>query len=815
MFLLGLANLVVCSGLGFQMYVEAQVQENYQEISANLDGDVLVFIDNDGVPRIKASSLSDLFFAQGYVQARDRLFQCDILRKVASGTIASLLGDEYLDSDYFIHSIGIPEIARESIYKTRDEVLDLCQRYIDGVNHYLDNSINNLPMEYDLLKIMGLPLTYTPEEFTVEDVLCVLLYFSFQFSSNFGFNLGLEDFIKSIGVDAFQEFSRYLKINGEYNITEDDFITSNKSLILPLGNFTKINSMGLISSKFFGDFKGSNSWVVSGARTTSGKPIIANDPHLVIGNPGIMKSWQLECEENGLKLIGAQLPLLPGIILGRNKDISWGVTAPFFDCGDAWRIQLNPEGTHYLYNGTYHPINEKTVNVYSNDGKAHPYTIKKIPGHGVLLDMFGELLSFRWSAMIDTDPICNGSNMLNAFFDLFYSSSVDDILAISNPEEGWDEFPLNVLYATKSGDIGYFGMGKLPVRRNTRVQGAIPLNGSAVNDSWERWITQDEIPRCLNPASGMLYTANTKIDFPLDNSTLPYISSGWGDAYRAKRIRELLVNCTNSTMEDSRQIQGDLKDFWAPILLPLVLDELNKNNDYSEIQADAIEYLNVWGYSYGKNEIGASLYRAFLEEFRYNLLGDDLNLIKGIESDSASQVTFKFFTFDEILTNLTLDYNTSSIVKDLFDHKNTPETENITDIIQASFIDAINELISNHGQDINAWTWKKVNPLLLKHPFSKGDDLMGFLNVGPLEADGGSCIRLQKAGEGAATRFICEWQDTPLTSLVTPPGPSGNYFSPYRQTEMQLYLSNSLKYFPDDFQSIQGSNSFELILKLY
>ncbi|MHA1369133.1 MAG: penicillin acylase family protein, partial [Promethearchaeota archaeon] len=487
-FMIFILNLGIASSWGYVIYINEQGKIPHQEITVGLSGEALVLRDNDGVPYIKANSLEDLFFVQGYIEAQDRLFQCDLARHVARGTLSSILGKSQLESDVLVRTIGIPEIANATLSTLTEYVHNYLKRYIDGMNFYLKRNKGNLPFEYDLLKINGLPMDYKPENFSITDSISVLLYLSFAFNSNFGFNIYLEDFISKIGLETFNVYKKYLKVKNEYNISQEDLFTKHLSR-----SGSKLKSHGDFSGYLpvfrgiFGENRGSNSWVVSGDRTLSGKPILCNDPHLLIGNPGILKSWYLSCPARDFLLIGAQLPLLPGILIGKNSRVAWGLTASFFDCGDAWREMLDENNTHYFYNGSWHQLNEKLIQIRLLDGSIYETVVKRVPGHGVLIDINGQTVSFRWSAMIDTRPKNDGSTMFNAFFKLFLANDSEDVLPISDPDAGWDDFPINLVYATVDGDIGYLALGRIPIRANHRIEGAIPLDGTDPGNDWVRW----------------------------------------------------------------------------------------------------------------------------------------------------------------------------------------------------------------------------------------------------------------------------------------------------------------------------------------
>ena len=457
----------------------------------------------------------------------------------------------------------------------------------------------------------------------------------------------------------------------------------------------------------------------------------------------------------------------------------------------------------------YHPLVKKTIKIEVLGEEDISREINHVPGHGIMLNISGMQVSFRWSAMLDTQPENVGSNLLNAIYKMWFSENTGDIINIGDPTTGWDDLPLNVIFSTKEGDIGYLGLGRIPIRNNTKIQGTIPLDGTNSSNDWIRFVNAPEIPRVINPTSGFLYTANTKVEFPLDSTPPSYQAPAWGDSYRQNRIHELLQDTLNASIYQMQCIQGDLQDYWAPIMLDKVLNCLNENNISREsiLYENAIRVLDQWDYKYSKGSTGATIYNSFMNHYALAILGDDLDL--NIDQSHTDPI-FKHLACAEILVNLTLVYDTSSTIQALFDITDTSVIETKADIIMSSFSSAIEELSFKFNANVDYWTWSDYNPLYFTHAFNSGsEEIAGFLNLGPFAADGGWCVRLQRHGEGAATRFINDWGDgNPTTSLVTPPGPSGNFISDNRKSEVDTYLDNELKVFPLDIPHNYSISAF-------
>lgn len=779
-------------GTGIGAYVANRAGPPFETVDAGGIGTATVHVDVHGVPRIVASSLDALFFAQGYVQGRDGLFMADLARRIGSGRLAELLGDSQVDKDLLMHAIDIPGIARASIARTSPATLRLCQAYIDGINSYARGARGRLPIEYDILKATGLPLVYRIEPFTVEDIMHVLLYLAFEFSSNLGFNVGMHDFVSAIGVDAFAGFKRYLKAGDEYTITE-------ACMEIPAGagraSTAPAASAMLASPRLAGSAGGSNAWAVAGSRTASGVPMLASDPHMKVSTPGLLKSWSLACPAEDLVLVGAQLPLVPGIFIGRNDHVAWGMTAPFLDCGDAWWESIDAGGGRYWYNGSYHPIRSSTVSIWSSSGKIHERTIERVPGHGVLLDIDGTTVSYRWAAMIDERPDSNGSALLDALFSMFTARDAGNVMDVmGNPASGWDDFPLHVIFATRGGDIGFVGAGRVPVRGNQVSRGAVPLDGRSPDNDWIRFTAPGEIQHVVNPPEGMVYAANSKVSFPTAGSPPAYLAPGWGNAYRQNRIRDVLAGWSAATIDDMRRLQGDVMDQWAPVLVPCILAAVG---GLGEPHATARQQLAAWDHAYTRDSTGASIYAAFVKHYGYAILGDELGLTHDQSPATNLHRVFKHVVHAEILVNLTLDYESSAGARALFDDAGTGTIETRDDIITRAFLAATGELAATLGPDPRMWRWARYNVVEFKHPFNANGRIIGALNLGPYELDGGHAVRMQRGDECAATRFLVAWTPVPFTSVVTPPGPRGNPLAAGRDTEMALYAANALKPYVD------------------
>lgn len=551
--LLGLVlGVVLLAALGVYLTLRASLSQVEGRIALKgLSAPVEVVRDRWGVVRVRAASLEDLFFAQGFVHAQERLWQMEFQRRVGQGRLAEVLGEAALPQDRFLRTWGFyraAESAYERLYPEEKRVVDA---YVAGVNAFLESGAP-LPPEFRLL-------SFRPEPWTGPDVLVWAKMMSFDLSMNWEEEL-LRHRLLARGVSP----ERLLELLPPY--PEDaPTILQAEDLNLPLSREEAPAALLRLAPPRF--LEASNNWVVSGSRTATGKPFLADDPHLGLQAPSLWFLMALEAP--GYRVIGATLPGVPGIVIGRNERIAWGVTNVGADVQDLYLLE-DVGGKGYRYKGQVVPYRVREERIRVKGGKEEVLWVRETHYGPVITDALQDPpktpMALRWVSLDEEDHI------LMAFLGV-------------NRARNWQEFTealrhysapsQNFVYADVDGNIGYIAPGKFPIRREGHT-GMVPVPGNGEWD-WQGYRKPEEWPKVLNPKEGFVVTANHKVT----PKGFPYaLTYDWAEPYRAERIREMLLAKEKLSLEDMKAIQMDQKSLLFRDFRP-VLELLNPLSERS------------------------------------------------------------------------------------------------------------------------------------------------------------------------------------------------------------------------------------------
>ena len=502
---------------------------------------IIVDRDQYGIPHIQANNFHDGIFAQGFVEAQDRLWQMEYRRRFANGNLAEILGEGGIEMDQFIRTLGIDDAAQIAYDLLSPEAKAIVDAYSNGVNAYLVNA-TDLPPEFD-------QLGYQLEYWQPTDTVAIAQLQNYLVGTTDGGELTrLELLSQGITPERIDELlpayeegdTTILKTADielqEFEIEAPDIATINQNEIVEIAIIDDLISL-------FPSMEASNNWVVSGDRTTTDKPFLANDPHLGLENPSVW--YQTEINTPELQVIGVSLPGLPSIQIGRNDNIAWGQTATLVDTSDYYLLSETPDGEGYLYQGEIQPyeIREETIEV--RDGETITFEVKESIYGSVVSDIFGMEQPVALKSL-GLEPV-NG--LIESFFGI-------------NQATNWEEFtsslesvvnPINnFVYADIEGNIGYIAPGLYPIRQPGHT-GKYPVLGTGEFD-WQDFIPNEDIPQIYNPESGYIVTANNQ----LTPNNYPYaINGSFDEPYRAERITELIESKEKLSLEDMKAIQFD------------------------------------------------------------------------------------------------------------------------------------------------------------------------------------------------------------------------------------------------------------------
>ena len=503
-------------------------QVNGKVTVAGLSGAVEIVRDRNGIPYIYGKTDHDAFFALGYVHAQDRLWQMELQRRIGAGRLSEVLGDATIETDQFLRTLGVYRAAEASWPALAPEAQSALQAYADGVNTFLAEG-HPLPPEFVILG-------FKPEPWQPADSLVWAKMMSWNLGDTYGDDLLRGQMTAALGPErAAQLMPGYPA--GTPIILPPDAMAAE---LLRVDNVLR-ETLGLGDKS-----NGSNNWVVNGARTASGKPLLANDPHLGAQIPAI---WYLAgIQGDKVHAVGATLPGLPAVVIGHNDEIAWGVTNLGPDVQDLYIERVNPANPgQYEVNGQWTDLQVVPEEIKVKGEEKPIDWAARATRHGPLIsdvtDERGHALALRWPAL---DP---GDTTMNAFLAINYARNWDDFTAAMRDYIGPSQ---NFVFADRAGNIGYFGPGRIPVR--AKGDGTTPVPGWTDEYAWTGWIPFEQLPHAYNPADGYVVTANNKVvpdDYPY------FITTDWAPPYRAKRIVELLTAKNGLTPDDYARIQGD------------------------------------------------------------------------------------------------------------------------------------------------------------------------------------------------------------------------------------------------------------------
>jgi penicillin amidase len=697
-------------------YVAARRSFPQTEGSLRLPGlgaSVQVYRDPMGVPQIYASSLHDLLMAQGFVHAQDRFWQMEFSRRIGSGRLAEILGPSALDSDLFIRTVGWHRTAAQELEQMSAEELATLQAYADGVNAYISSrGPNRLGLEFAILGLTG--VRFDPEPWTPLNTLTWAKVMAWDLGGNYTDELLRAQIAAQVGPSAVSVL--FPPYSADYPVIVPHPLTSSTLDSIPEAAYS--------AARIFGDGSdlGSNNWVVAGSRTETGMPLLANDPHLGIQMPSIWYEIGLHCDPVGpecpMEVVGSSFPGTPGVIIGHNERIAWGVTNLGPDVQDLFIERINPENPNqYEYQGQWldMEIVREEIRVA---GQAEPVVLHaRVTRHGPIInDVIGgpeEEWSFGWEPLALSWTALQPGTMMRSVLMLDQAGNWDEF---REALRYWDVPSQNFVYADVEGNIGYQSPGRIPIRANGN--GSMPVPGWSGDHDWVDTIPFDELPRAFNPPEGYIVTANHAVvgpDFPY------FISMDWDPGYRARRIVALIEADPSLSVADMQAIQGDSSPVWAQDILPYVLGLPTPDAHLAEAQG----LLRAWDGRAVRDSAGAAL----LEAFR-------LHLVRATFEDELGQnlLSRDFGNLMVALENLLPDP-----ASPWFDNLNTPEVEDRDAILLQALGQAVEELTGSLGSDTSRWRWGDLHTAtFVNQSLGKSGirPIEMIFNRGPVEVDG-------------------------------------------------------------------------------
>jgi len=764
--LLALLLLLILLAAAFWAYRVALLpQVNGTLKVPGLAAPVDIVRDREGVPHIFAHSEDDAHFALGFVHAQDRLWQMEMNRRIHSGRLAEILGPSALPTDKFLRTLGVRKNAEEQFKHYDAATQRALQRYADGVNAYLAVRRGPLPIEFLLT---GAP---APEPWTPVDSVGWSTMMAWDLSGNWSNELMRMRLAQRLTKKQIDEFLPPYPGNAgkaDAPLPTVDYTALYKTL---KGTVDQLVAAARTAPPGFVSGMGSNNWVVSGVRSETGKPLLANDPHLDLAAPSL---WYLaQMSAPGFDTIGATLPGLPFVVLGRTDRVAWGFTNTGPDTQDLYIEQVR--GNQVRTPNGWRPLNIRTE-VIKVKGRADVTLIVRTSRHGPLItdvsaaakDAITQLggdqfeIAFEWAALRPDDLTVQAAAKLNRVHN--WAEFVAAMRDFDSPEQ-------NMVYADVDGNIGFIAPGRVPVRRaDNDLMGQAPAPGWEARYDWIGFIPFASLPRIYNPSSGEILSANEKI---VPDDYRPFLTAEWEPPYRARRIEELLHSRPLHTLASFAAIQADQRSLAATDILPLLL----QTTPSSPAARQALSRLARWDGVMSSDRIEPSIYEAWMRELSRLIYADELGPDLFADYWAQRQV---------FLVNVLRNVDGQGR---WCDDVNTPEVETCETMKARSLDLALADLRRRAGPDMSQWKWGLLHIARSAHrPFSHVPVLNRIFDL--RIATGGDLYtidvgrnNLRDPGEPFANthapslRALYDLSDLDKSEFIQSTGESGNRFS--------------------------------------
>lgn len=723
-----------------------------------LSAPVEVLRDGWGVPHIYAQNERDLLIAQGYVHAQDRLWQMCFNREVGSGRLAALFGAGALPTDKYLRTLGLRGLAERDLALASPETRGFLEAYAAGVNAFLAENEGRLPVEF---RILGLK----PEAWTPLDSLTWTRMMGLNLSLNQPLELARARLVPKLGVERVRQLIPLYPQDGPVIVSGGEGAPLPAS---PLAGLLPLTP---------GESWASNGWVVHGSRTSTGKPILANDTHLGLGMPSVW--YEVGLHGGRFDTTGFSFPGLPFVIVGQNRRIAWGITNLNADVQDLYLEKLDDprRPAAYLAGGRWEKLSRISEEIPVKGGKPVPFEVLSTRHgpliHAALPDWQGAPpMALAWAAS-------DGSRLADALAKLGLAGSWAEFRQALSL---WDSPSLNFVYADVDGNIGYQSTAKVPVRAPGH-DGLSPVPGWDGRFEWRGTIPFEEMPSALNPPAGFIVTANNRVV----GDEYPYpLTWDWPPPERARRLAELLAAEPRLTPERAREIQLDTFSALARDLRPYLLAVKPEG----EREAAALEQVKVWNLRFDPDQAGASVFTAWMRALRPAIFEDEIG------AELARSVGGLIYTQTDMLTALMARPRDP-----WFDDRRTPAAETRDEIVTKAFTQAVAELAGAFGEAPDTWTWGRVQTAAFAHaPFGLSGvaPLERIFNSDPVPAPGWEgAVNLAGADPakpyrvafGVSQRFLANLADLEASQAVNSTGQSSLVFHRHREDQAPLWSS--------------------------
>lgn len=751
-----------------------------------LTSEVNVFYDDYGVPHIYAQNSHDAYLALGYVHAQDRLFQMEMLRRAAGGRLSEILGSDLIKVDKLFRTLGINQFAQQQadrfLSSDTAEFQKAALAYQQGVNLFVREG--KTPIEFS---IIGIP----KEEFKPVDIYLAIGFMSFGFAEGLRADPVLQQIQTQWGTAYLKDLAVQTPADAELIPSVDGPRKNSQSLVAAVHDALTDLPVPL--------WQGSNGWAISGDRTASGFPILANDTHMGFAQPAVW--YEAHIEYPGFSFYGHHVAGIPFALLGNNRRCGWGLTMFENDDSDFFNETVNDDGTQVKFKNEWVPLTEREEIIHIKNQPDEVIKVKTTP-HGPLINGILDVAedasptSLWW--LLHHEP----NHALEAAYRLNHAQHIGDA------EKAASLFSapgLNVMYADADGNIAWWAVAKLPIRA-PHVQSKLFLDGSSGADEYLGFYDFSKNPHAINPPWGFVYSANNQPD-TVDGVLYP---GYYYPKARAKRITQLLAQDKKWTLNDVKSVNLDVVSIMHPEVakeISAVLKTLNKP-EYQTI----VEMLEQWDGNHAMDDTTPPVYYNLLSQIMQSAMADELGN-KAYESLMATSIPKNSYR--------TFLANDSSPWWDNVLTKNKKETR--AEIFDGAAQQTLASITSIAGSNPEDWTWRKFHTLTHAHPLAAVKPLDKIFSVGPFEVPGGSEVinnlhfDLDTTGYftvtgGPALRKITDFNDIDHGETVSPTGQSGVVASKHYDDQARMYATGQFrKMLMNEIEIKTGSRQLRLL----
>jgi penicillin amidase len=778
-----------CTHLGMNRY-----QAEGDLMIPGLKEPVTVVRDEKGMAYIHARSTEDVMVAFGFTTAQDRLFQMELIRLFATGRISEMIGEKGEAIDTRMRTIGFHRHAKRHVSIMDPGTKNLIQKYIDGVNAFIQTRAGEYPLEYKLAGIK-------PKPWDVAESMAVLYLMSWESAANIETEIIAQMLVEKVGLERAKEIL-------PLNINPDDELQGKASVQFPALELARLDFASDENLLAFLEDRplqvGSNNWVTGPQLSAGGKPIVSNDPHLDARTlPGPWYPCGLITPES--RWVGVGIPGIPAMVVGRNEYIAVGVTNAYGDAQDLYVETIDPKNPDRYLEGeqslTFEVITEKLSIKDKNSpgGKKEKEIQIRLTRRGPVVSgvlpglKTEKVITLRWAPFETMGPFIGADQIMTA------KSAEEVRKALSQ----FDIMMLNFVFADKDGDIGWIASGKLPIR--SQGDGTVPYVVKDGKDNWVGWIPFEKNPQLRNPQKGWLGTCNhntVKKDYPY------YYSSHLSPSYRYRRLIQLMEKPEKKSVDDHWQFQRDTMNLMSKEIAPVVATALLGRQDTKELG----EILSRWDYLDHTDQTAPTIFQAVYREFALLVFQDELG-------DDLAMSTLKVWYFwQERLQQMVLE-GTSP----WFDNTLTKDVkETRDDLFHKAAQIASGKLRASLGADPKEWKWGKVHTIEFVSPIRREGFGKGWLGDGPhpFQGSGETLHRAIfpfhdpfKVNYSASLRMVTDLSDDDKILAVLPGGVSGRIFHPHAKDQIKAFISGEKMYWWFSDKAIQEHKKTILLLQ--